>query len=98
MLEEGAGEGEGEGEREGEREGEGEEEEEEEDLLGQSTEDEVGKMLRSTLTDLETALEVHILSIHTHTISRKSDVNSVCICMSRSQGGCWQRETESWLS
>ena len=48
-----------EGEREGEGEGEGEESErEEEDPLGQSAEDEVGKMLRSTLNDLETALEV----------------------------------------
>ena len=51
-------------EAEGERregQGEGEESEregEEEDPLCQSTEDEVGKMLRSTLNDLETALEV----------------------------------------
>ena len=46
--------GEGEG---GEIEGEGEGEED--DSLAQSTEDEVGKLLRSTLRDLESALEVY---------------------------------------
>lgn len=49
---------------EGEREGEGKESEGEgEDPLGQSAEDEVGKMLRSTLNDLETALEVALINL-----------------------------------
>ena len=51
--------GEGEG---GEIEGEGEGEED--DSLAQSTEDEVGKLLRSTLRDLESALEVYTCIRH----------------------------------
>lgn len=54
----GGGEREGEG-GDGEREGRDEEEEEEEDPLTESTaEDEVGKLLRSTLQELEAALQV----------------------------------------
>ena len=42
--------------------------EDDDDLLAQSMEaDEVGKMLRSTLSDLEMALEVHSTHTHTHT-------------------------------
>ena len=50
---------EGEGKGRG-NDGEGEEDgaEEEEDLLAQSMEDEVGQLLRSTVQDLEAALEV----------------------------------------
>ena len=54
-------------EREGEVEGE-------EDPLCQSTEDEVGKMLRSTLTDLETALEVGLRQILHYIIMFHNDV------------------------
>ena len=44
--------------------------EDDDDLLAQSMEaDEVGKMLRSTLSDLEMALEVHTHThTHTHTV------------------------------